>query len=52
MRKIRSAQWVYWQKGKSLWTTTGGDAEVPVPVTGAWMYSGRSFLVLAPGLGL
>ncbi|CAE7639351.1 unnamed protein product, partial [Symbiodinium sp. CCMP2456] len=23
MRKIRSAQWVYWQKGKSLWTATG-----------------------------
>ena len=23
IRKIRSAQWVYWQKGKSLWTATG-----------------------------
>ncbi|CAE7494415.1 unnamed protein product [Symbiodinium natans] len=22
-RKIRSAQWLYWQKGRSLWTATG-----------------------------
>ena len=39
-------------EGQKLVDGDRGDAEVPVPVTGAWMYSGHSFLVLAPGLGL